>query len=323
MHDSVAFAAVLLESASVEHLDAPTTVADQAVTLQLDCGNRDALTAHAQHARNALLRDRKFAAGLAVQMLQQPAAQLRDQRVVPVACRGLRHVREQSLGVSQQRVALARALAVRPRMILLDEPFSALDTTLRENARCSVMRVLEATGMTAILVTHDRDEALTFGDTVSVLDQGRLLQAGEPRALFDDPATPEVAALLADTCFVTGDLIGDTAVTALGPVHIRHRHGARASTVRVMLRPNQFIVSRAGTPNARVRDLNWRGATSRIRIRTTDGDDLTIEVPTEGASGMTIDDLVEIRIVGTGVAYSMAAASGSASRVQPTVAVPA
>ena len=226
-------------------------------------------------------------------------------------------------GGQQQRVALARALAVRPRMILLDEPFSALDTTLRENARCSVMRVLEATGMTAILVTHDRDEALTFGDTVSVLDQGRLLQAGKPRALFDNPATPEVAALLADTCFVTGDLIGGTAVTALGPVHIRHRHGARASTVRVMLRPNQFIVSRAGRPNARVRDLNWRGATSRIRIRTTDGDDLTIDVPTEQASGMTIDDLVEIRIVGTGVAYSIASARGGANLLQPLVAAPA
>lgn len=227
-------------------------------------------------------------------------------------------------GGQQQRVALARALAARPRMILLDEPFSALDTALRESARRSVMRVLEATGMTAILVTHDRDEALTFGDSVCVLDQGVLLQAGAPQALFDDPATPEVAALLADACFLTGEIIGETALTALGPVHIRHRHGDHGPTGSVMLRPNQFSVSRTGPYNARVRDLSWRGVTSRIRIQTiAGGDDLTIEVPTDRTWGMMVDDLVEIRVESAGVAYAVASAAGRATRVQPAVTVPA
>ena len=220
-------------------------------------------------------------------------------------------------GGQQQRVALARALAVGPRMIVLDEPFSALDTAVREYARRSMMKVLEATGTTAILVTHDRDEALTFGDTMGVLDQGRLVQVGAPQTLFDDPATPEIAAFLADTCLLTGEIAGETAVTALGPVRIRHQHGACRPTARVMLRPNQFAVSRVGTPNARVQDVTWRGATSRIRIcATSGGDNLTVEVPTEGTYGLGTGDLLQIRILGTGVAYASAPDRGSARPVE-------
>ncbi|HQZ84982.1 MAG TPA: ABC transporter ATP-binding protein [Actinomycetota bacterium] len=220
-------------------------------------------------------------------------------------------------GGQQQRVALARALAAKPRMIVLDEPFSALDTALRESARRSVMKVLDATGMTAILVTHDRDEALIFGDTVGVLDSGQLVQAGAPQTLFDDPATPEIAAFLADTCFLAGSINGDTAVTALGPVTIRHRHGSGGLIARVMLRPNQFAVSAAGVPNARVKNVEWRCATSRIRIRATSrGEDLALELPTDQTRGMAPDDLVHIRILGSGVAYSATSDRGRTERVE-------
>ena len=232
-------------------------------------------------------------------------------------------------GGQQQRVALARALAANPRMIVLDEPFSALDTALRESARCSVMKVLDATGMTAILVTHDRDEALTFGDTVGVLDKGQLVQAGAPQTLFDNPATPEIAAFLADTCFLTARIDGDTALTALGPILIRHRHHAGGPGARIMLRPNQFAVTTAGLPNARVKDMTWRGSTSRIRIRATSGgEDLALELPTDQirAMGMAPDDLVHVRLLGSGVTYSQMADPSRGKPVElntPRLPVPA
>ena len=208
-------------------------------------------------------------------------------------------------GGQQQRVALARALVVNPRMIVLDEPFSALDTALRDSARRSVMEVLDATGMTAILVTHDRDEALTFGDTVGILDKGHLVQAGPPQALFDDPVSTGIAAFLGDTCFLPGHLNGDTALTALGPVRIRHRHDAGGPTARIMLRPNQFAVKTAELPNAYVTDVTWRGATSRIYIRTiSGGEDLALDLPTDHTDGMTPNQLVHVQILGSGVAYS-------------------
>lgn len=208
-------------------------------------------------------------------------------------------------GGQQQRVALARALAAEPRMIVLDEPFSALDSGLRESARQSVIQVLEAAGMTAILVTHDRDEALTFGDCVGVLDQGRLVQAGAPQTLFDDPVTPEIATFLADACFLAGRIDGDTALTALGPLPIRHRHDVGGPDAQVMLRPNQFDVGTTGLPNARITDVAWRGATSRIRIRPTGGEeDLALELPSDQTRSMRPDDLVQVRLIGSGVAYS-------------------
>ena len=111
----------------------------------------------------------------------------RDQRIAElmemVELDGIMAARRphQLSGGQQQRVALARALALKPRLMLLDEPFSALDTGLRDTMRRTVARVLRAAGTTAILVTHDQAEALSFADQVAVLRQGRLVQFGPPR----------------------------------------------------------------------------------------------------------------------------------------------
>ncbi|MBX6356773.1 MAG: ABC transporter ATP-binding protein, partial [Micromonosporaceae bacterium] len=99
-------------------------------------------------------------------------------------------------GGQQQRVAVARALAPGPRVILLDEPFSALDTGLREQTRQAVVDALEQSAVTTVLVTHDQDEALTFGHQIGVLDGGRIVQSGPPAAVFDDPVTVDVATFL-------------------------------------------------------------------------------------------------------------------------------
>src|SRR5690554_1211530 len=97
-------------------------------------------------------------------------------------------------GGQQQRVALARALAPRPDLVLLDEPFSNLDARLRAHLREEVRGILEEVGATAVLVTHDREEALTLADQVAVMGAGRILQVGSPEELYRQPATPGVAA---------------------------------------------------------------------------------------------------------------------------------
>ncbi|HWV79257.1 MAG TPA: ABC transporter ATP-binding protein [Isoptericola sp.] len=99
-------------------------------------------------------------------------------------------------GGEKQRVALARALAPRPRLLLLDEPLSALDRRLRERLAVDVRDTLKATGTTAVFVTHDHDEAFTVADRVAVMDAGRLLQVDAPDVLLRAPASPRVAEFL-------------------------------------------------------------------------------------------------------------------------------
>src|SRR5262249_1277687 len=110
----------------------------------------------------------------------------------------LRRRPDELSGGQQQRVALARALAREPRLMLLDEPFSALDTRLRASARKAVARVLSAARMTTILVTHDQSEALSFADQIAVLREGRLLQVGTPRELYLRPKDAMIAEFMGD-----------------------------------------------------------------------------------------------------------------------------
>src|SRR5215470_12070116 len=110
----------------------------------------------------------------------------------------LRRRPDELSGGQQQRVALARALACQPRLMLLDEPFSALDTGLRATTRKAVARVLGTARITTVLVTHDQNEALSFADQVAVLSNGRLLQVGTPRELYLRPQNPTVAEFMGD-----------------------------------------------------------------------------------------------------------------------------
>jgi iron(III) transport system ATP-binding protein len=123
-------------------------------------------------------------------------------------------------GGQQQRVALARALATDPAVLLLDEPFSSLDAALRVDVRRDVARVLAESGMTAILVTHDQDDALSMADQVAVLDGGRLVGAGSPRELYDDPLDARVALRLGEVNVLRADLVGASARCALGTVEL-------------------------------------------------------------------------------------------------------
>ena len=150
-------------------------------------------------------------------------------------------------GGQQQRVALARAMARQPRLMLLDEPFSALDTALRANTRRAVSNVLRHAGITTVLVTHDQAEALSFADQVAVMRDGRLLQVGTPQDVYFRPVNREVAEFLGEAIITAAELANGTAACALGPIPVDSDHQVGPGTV--MLRPEQIhLAAIAGEP---------------------------------------------------------------------------
>ena len=141
-------------------------------------------------------------------------------------------------GGQQQRVALARALAQRPRLMLLDEPFSALDTGLRAATRKAVAQLLQAAGITTILVTHDQAEALSFADQVAVMRDGQLAQVGRPLDLYLRPADPATASFLGEAVVLPAQLSSGWADCALGRIEADDTQ--RSGAVQIMLRPEQL-----------------------------------------------------------------------------------
>ncbi|RFA22754.1 ABC transporter ATP-binding protein [Subtercola boreus] len=164
-------------------------------------------------------------------------------------------------GGQQQRVALARALAPEPEVVLLDEPFSALDTGLRASTRRAVIEALEQSGVTTILVTHDQDEALSFGDQVAIIAGGRISQAGPPAAVFDDPHTEDIARFLGDAIFLACSVRDGGAHTVLGSLAITHDHSAPGEGQKALVRPAQFTIDGgSASPNATIIDVQTVGA---------------------------------------------------------------
>ncbi|VVO22747.1 ABC transporter ATP-binding protein [Pseudomonas fluorescens] len=150
-------------------------------------------------------------------------------------------------GGQQQRVALARALAQQPRLMLLDEPFSALDTGLRAAMRKLVARLLADTGVTTILVTHDQSEALSFADQLAVMRQGRLVQSGHPLDLYRYPDDEQTALFLGDAVVMPARIEAGWAHCDLGRIPVNnHRNNQSA---QIMLRPEQLhLVSIQSNP---------------------------------------------------------------------------
>jgi iron(III) transport system ATP-binding protein len=155
-------------------------------------------------------------------------------------------------GGQQQRVALARALAIKPEIVLLDEPFSSLDASLRTHVREEVHALLRAHGVTSVLVTHDQEEALSLADTVAVLRDGTIVQGGTPDQLYTRPADVELARFLGAVNLIDADFERGTARTSLGMLALRSDPGSpgaeapgRTSGV-VMVRPEQLEVRPRG-----------------------------------------------------------------------------
>ena len=180
-------------------------------------------------------------------------------------------------GGQQQRVALARALAPRPGVLLLDEPFSNLDSSLREDVRSEVRRLLIELGITAVFVTHDQDEAFVVGDRVGVLCEGRLAQVDTPDGLYRRPADPFVADFVGTASWVRCSASDGFAHTPLGLLPLSNAagcdgNGASAAgtegAVNVMLRPEQLRLARGST--AEVELVEFYGHDSMV-VANLDG----------------------------------------------------
>ena len=159
-------------------------------------------------------------------------------------------------GGQQQRVALARALAPEPGVLLLDEPFSNLDTALRVQVRAEVRRLLTALGVSTVFVTHDQGEAFVLGDRVAVMAEGRIVQVGVPSDLYEDPVSPWVAGFVGDANLLDGEADGAGASTPCGPCSLRTEV---TGAVSVLARPEELRLTAAGPSNGTVALVEYHG----------------------------------------------------------------
>jgi len=190
-------------------------------------------------------------------------------------------------GGQQQRVAIARAIVYEPRVLLMDEPLSALDKNLREEMQIETKHLQKEIGITVIFVTHDQTEAMTMADRVAVLDHGKLQQIGNPQELYEEPLTEFVAGFLGETNFFEGKaaaqakpgenlkvVLGDgSEVFALASGVI-----AKGCVVRVAVRPERIAIAPAGGLRALVQESVYTGNATTILLSAED-DDLRIRIP--------------------------------------------
>lgn len=210
-------------------------------------------------------------------------------------------------GGQQQRVSLARALAPEPRLVLLDEPFNALDSALRTEVRADVRTALRATGATALLVTHDQQEALSTADLVAVVRNGTVAQCGTPRELYERPADVWVAGFVGDIVRLPGRAANGTADTPLGrlPVTARHRdtgpghEPAAAPDGTVLLRPEQLRLTDPENAPAQgtVTDIVFYGHNAMVSF-TIDGLPTPIEARVPAPVDLRPGQPVGVSVIG-------------------------
>ena len=212
-------------------------------------------------------------------------------------------------GGQQQRVALARALAPEPEVILLDEPFTALDAALRVRLRAEVRELLRGLGTTALLITHDQEEALSTADLVAVLRDGHIVQVGAPLEVYDAPADLGVARFIGDAVELPAVAQGDRVTCALGDVPV---HSATADAVQgpsvVVLRPEQLVLSCPVEPvsipgSGIVRETSYHGHDSLLRVELADGSLIPVRVP-GGTPPPRPGEAVVVSVTGPGRVYS-------------------
>ncbi|WP_373187562.1 ABC transporter ATP-binding protein [Halopseudomonas sp.] len=185
---------------------------------------------------------------------------------------GKRYPHELS-GGQQQRVALARALAPDPKLLLLDEPFSNLDGELRRRLSGEVREILKHRGTSALLVTHDQNEAFAVSDHVGVLRDGKLQQWDSPYNLYHEPATPFVASFIGQGYFIRGQLISpDTVQTELGVIRGNRAYKLQpGSAVDVLLRPDDIVGQTDSDLKATIIGKTFLGATTMYRLQLPTG----------------------------------------------------
>lgn len=236
--------------------------------------------------------------GLKIRRLSRSEIAMRVEEVLDLVQLG--HVVDRypgELSGGQQRVALARAIVIRPSVLLLDEPLSNLDASLREDLRKEIRRLHNELGITTVYVTHDQAEALTMSDRIAVMNMGRLEQCGDPIAIYTKPKTEFVARFIGRTNVLDGQVQGRTAVFAPYGVELALDHAMPANgTVEVSLRPHDIRLepSGSGGPKAVIRDRVFVGDTWQYSLQCEDGSSLLADTAVSRA--FCVDDQVCVRI---------------------------
>ena len=195
--------------------------------------------------------------------------------MVKLAGFGSRRVNQLS-GGQRQRVALARAIVFEPRIVLMDEPLSALDKQLRELMQIELRQLHDKLGMTTIYVTHDQREALTMSDRVAVIADGRVMRVDTPRAIYDHPASRFVAKFVGESTFLKVETVGGECRCAGVPLEVASSPAAGGAMV-LMLRPERVRVGDGGRRDghnvleARVTDVIYQGDTYLVQAVLPDG----------------------------------------------------
>jgi sulfate/thiosulfate transport system ATP-binding protein len=199
-------------------------------------------------------------------------------------------------GGQRQRVALARALAIEPRVLLLDEPFGALDARVRKDLRRWLREVHKETGLTTVFVTHDQDEAMELADRVVVLNEGRIEQVGTPAELYDQPASPFVISFVGEAVALP---------VTIGDGHVRFgnrelhidTHGLRSGPARVFFRPADIAVAADGTGELEGRVESLRRTPAGVRATIAiDGYDQTLEIDSPLDAAAALGDRVPLSL---------------------------
>lgn len=234
----------------------------------------------------------------------------RDRRTVQqlvdlVGLRGLeRRYPHQLSGGQQQRVALARALAIRPKVILLDEPFSALDASLRDTVRRDVSRVLDHTGTTTILVTHDQDEALALADQIVVLLDGHVEAATDPQTLYHDPPTIAAAISIGKANILPANVQANRAHCVLGAITVyNNKSPASKGPSQLLLRPEQLILHtqpRTRAVAATVVDSQYHGHDALVHVAIDQPDRQMLLARVSGSLPLATGQTVWIEVRGPG-----------------------
>ncbi|MDQ6527170.1 ABC transporter ATP-binding protein [Nocardioides sp. LHD-245] len=211
-------------------------------------------------------------------------------------------------GGQQQRVALARALAPRPALVLLDEPFSSLDASLREETGRAVVRALRAAGAAAVLVTHDQGEALSLADQVAVMVGGQFLQVAAPAEVYLTPADPRVAGFIGHASLLPGEVTAEgRGRCALGDLPLRSAASPTPpGPARLAVRSEQLQVHAAaaeapGSVGGEVLDVSFFGHDATIRVRLASGEQVTARTPADSVPRP--GDRVRVVVVGDVIAF--------------------
>jgi spermidine/putrescine transport system ATP-binding protein len=185
-------------------------------------------------------------------------------------------------GGQQQRVALARAIIARPKLLLLDEPLSALDKNLRQAMQIELKTLQHELGISFIFVTHDQQEALTMSDRVAVLSGGRIQQLDTPRAIYDQPKNSFVATFVGASNLFEGEAIGGQLLTTDG-LSITHATAQTTGTATALIRPEQFFLAQQGDAapalDVDLEQIVFVGSTFELFGRTATGRRVIAEIP--------------------------------------------